>query len=290
MINKAIILTAGVGTRFLPLSKAVSKELMPLVDKPVLQYLLEEAMESGITEMIFVVSPGKKAEIEGYFKKSPKLEKLLKERKQDALLERMQRLEEISQKMNFNFVTQKLPLGDGHAILQARKFIQEPCAIFTNDDIIDAPTPCLSQMIQVFKTSQKPLLALYKMPEEKLPHYGTVAVEKISSRVYKIKKIVEKPKMGEAPSNLAIIGRYIITPEVFEYIKKLKPNQKGEIILADALSAMIIDGKMIYGHEIDGHWMECGDILRWLHSMFYFALKHPEYGSILKKYIKEIVK
>ncbi|MBI2042398.1 MAG: UTP--glucose-1-phosphate uridylyltransferase [Candidatus Nealsonbacteria bacterium] len=290
MINKAIILTAGVGTRFLPLSKAVSKELMPLVDKPVIQYLLEEAMEAGVTEAIFVVSPGKKKEIEGYFKKSPKLEKLLKERKQDGLLERVQRIEEISQKINFVFVTQKLPLGDGHAILQARKFIQEPCAIFTNDDIIDSPTPCLSQMIQVFKTSQKPLLALNRLSEDKLPHYGTVDVEKIASRVYKIKKIVEKPKAGEAPSDLAIVGRYIITPEVFEYLKKVEPNQKNEIILADALSAMILDGKMVYGHEIEGRWLECGDILRWLQSTFYFSLKHPEYGNVLRKYLKEIIK
>ncbi len=289
MVNKAIILTAGVGTRFLPLSKAVSKELMPLVDKPVIQYLLEEAMEAGISEAIFVVSPGKKKEIEGYFKKSPKLEKLLKERKQDVILDRLQRLEEISQKINFTFVTQKLPLGDGHAILQARKFIQEPCAVFTNDDIIDAATPCLSQMIQIFKTSQKPLLALNKLPEEKLAHYGTVDVEKIASRVYKIKKIVEKPKIGEAPSNLAVIGRYLITPEVFDYLKKVTPNQKGEIILADALSAMILDGKMVYGYEIDGRWLECGDILRWLQSVFYFSLKHSEYGNHLRKYLKEIM-
>lgn len=290
MINKAIILTAGAGTRFLPLSKAVPKELMPLVDKPVLQYLLEEAMESGVTEVIFVVAPGKKKDIESYFKKAPKLEKLLKERKQEELLERVQRLEEIAQKMNFVFVTQKLPLGDGHAILQGRKFIQEPCAVFTNDDIIDAPVPCLSQMIQVFKTSQKPLLALTKVSADKLPYYGIVDAERISSRVNKIKKIVEKPKEGQAPSNFAIIGRYIIMPEVFDYLKKVTPNQKGEIILADALSAMILDGKMVYGYEINGRWLECGDISRWLQSMFYLSLKHPQYGAMLKKYLNEIIK
>ena len=145
-----------------------------------------------------------------------------------------------------------------------------------------------TQMIQIFKTSQKPLLALNKLPEEKLAHYGTVDVEKIASRVYKIKKIVEKPKSGQAPSNLAVIGRYLITPEVFDYLKKTTPNQKGEIILADALSAMILNGKMVYGYEIDGRWLECGDILRWLQSVFYFSFKHPEYGNHLKRYLKEI--
>ena len=133
-------------------------------------------------------------------------------------------------------------------------------------------------------------LVLRTAAEEKLFHYGTVDVEKIASRVYKIKKIVEKPKAGEAPSNLAIIGRYIITPEVFDYLEKVPPNQKNEIILADALAAMIQDGKLVYGHEIDGRWLECGDIPRWLQSTFYFALKHPEYGGALNKYLKEIIK
>lgn len=287
MINKAIILIAGMGTRFLPLSKAVPKELIPLVDKPMVQYLLEEAMHSGVKEVVFVISPGKK-EVAEYFKKSPKLEKILKDKKKDSLLERVQHLEEIAKNISFSFVVQKEPLGDGHAILQAKKLIQEPCGIFFTDDIVDAKTPCLSQLIQVFRTSKKPMVALKKLPKERISHYGVADVEKIASRVYKIKNIVEKPSQENAPSDLAVIGRYIITPEVFDYLKRQEPNQKGEIILADTFESMIKDGKMIYGHEIEGQWLECGDIYRWLESTLYFSLKHPKYGEDLKKYLKQL--
>lgn len=290
MINKAIILIAGAGTRFLPISKAVPKELLPLVDKPMVQYLLEEAMHSGVKEVVFVISPGKKKEVVDYFKKSPKLEKLLKERKKDSLLERVQHLEEISKNISFSFVVQKEPLGDGHAILQARKLIQDPCGIFFTDDIVDSKVPCLSQLIQIFKTSKRPMMALNKLPKEKISHYGVADVEKIASRVYKIKGVIEKPSPQEAPSDLAVLGRYIITPDVFDYLKKQTPNKKGEIILAEAFESMIKDGKMVYGHEIEGQWMECGDIYRWLQSTMYFALKHPSYGEDLKKYLKEIGK
>ena len=290
MINKAIILIAGMGTRFLPISKAVPKELLPLVDKPMVQYLLEEALLSGIKEVVFVVSPGKKKEIVDYFKKSPKLEKILKDRKEEDILERINHLEEISNNISFSFVIQKEPLGDGHAILQARKLINEPCGVFYTDDIIDTKTPCLAQLIQIFKTTQKPMLALKKLPAEKLSHYGVADVEKIASRVFKIKEIVEKPSFGQAPSDLAVIGRYIITPEVFDYIKKQTPNKKGELILAEAFSLMIKEGKIVYGHEIDGQWLECGDIARYLQSSLYFALKHQKYGEDLKKYFKEIIK
>jgi len=245
MINKAIILIAGMGTRFLPISKAVPKELLPLVDKPMVQYLLEEALLSGIKEIVFVVSPGKKKEIVDYFKKSPKLEKILKDRKEEDILERINHLEEISNNISFSFVIQKEPLGDGHAILQARKLINEPCGVFYTDDIIDTKTPCLAQLIQIFKTTQKPMLALKKLPAEKLSHYGVADVEKIASRVFKIKEIVEKPSFGQAPSDLAVIGRYIITPEVFDYIKKQTPNKKGELILAEAFNLMIKEGKIV---------------------------------------------
>ena len=290
MINKAIILIAGAGTRFLPISKAVPKELLPLVDKPMVQYLLEEAMYSGVKEVVFVISPGKKREVVDYLKKSPKLEKLLIEREKDDVLERVQHLEEISKNISFSFAVQKEPLGDGHAILQAKKLIQEPCGVFFTDDIVDAKTPCLSQLAQTFRTSKKPMVALKKLPKDRISHYGVADVEKITSRVQKIKGLVEKPSAENAPSDLAVLGRYIITPEVFDYLKKQTPNQKGEIILADTFETMIKDGKMIYGQEIEGQWMECGDIYRWLQSTMYFALKHPTYGEDLKKYLKEINK
>ena len=290
MLKKAIIPIAGLGTRFLPLSKAVPKEFLPLADKPIIRYLLEEALSANIKEIIFIVRPGKKEEILEYFKKSPKLEKILKERKKEQLLAELKTLEEFSKNFKFSFVNQRKPLGDGHAILQAKKLIgKEPSGVFFVDDVVDSKISCFSQLLQIFKTCQKPIVALKKLSKEKLPAYGVAAVEKIASRVYKIKKIVEKPSIDSVSSDLAVAGRYIITPEVFDYLGKLSPNQKGEIILADALEQMIKDGKMVYGKAIEGEWLECGDKLRWLHSHLYFTLKHPKYGPELKKYLKEII-
>lgn len=290
MLKKAIIPIAGLGTRFLPLSKAVPKEFLPLADKPIIRYLLEEALSANIKEIIFIVRPGKKGEILEYFKKSPKLEKILKERKKEQLLTELKTLEEFSKNFKFSFINQREPLGDGHAILQAKKLIgKEPSGVFFIDDVIDSNISCFSQLLQIFKTCQKPIVALKKLPKEKLPAYGVAAVEKIASRVYKIKKIVEKPSIDSVSSDLAVAGRYIITPEVFDYLGKLSPNQRGEIILADALEQMIKDGKMVYGKAIEGEWLECGDKLHWLHSHLYFTLKHPKYGPELKKYLKEMI-
>ena len=288
-VNKAIIPIAGLGTRFLPLSKVVSKELWPLVDKPVLQYIIAEAKASGINHIVFVVSPGKKAVLD-YFKSSPKIEKILKERKKDSLLSELKELEDLTTGLTFSFVMQKNPLGDGHAVLQASKLIgDEPCAALWADDVVsDCEVPCLLQLAKVFKTCQKPVIALYKLPPERLPSYGVVEVEKIANRLYKIKKIVEKPPLGQAPSNFAIVGKYILTPEVFEYLKKAKPSDKGEIILGEVFDAMLKEGKLIYGYEFEGKWLECGDKIGWLKSNLYLALKHPKFGNSLKQYLKEI--
>ena len=288
MIKKAIFPMAGLGTRFLPLSKAVSKELLPLADKPVIQYLIEEAVSSGITEVIFVVRPGKKGDTMNYFKKSPKLEKILEERKNNDIAKELEGLEEISKNISFSSCIQKNPLGDGNAVLQAKKLAGgEPCAVFFADDVVDSKVPCLAQMMQIFKTCHRPVIALKKLPKEKISHYGVVEGEKISSRLYKIKGIVEKPPAESAPSDLAVVGRYIFTEEVFDYLKKTAPNEKGEIILASAIGDMIKDGRIIYGYEIEGEWLECGDKLRWLKSHLYFSLKHPQFGPEIKKYLKE---
>jgi len=289
-IKKAIILAAGMATRFLPLSKVVSKEFLPLADKPTFQYLLEEAIASGINEVIFVVSPGKKSAILDYFKKSPKLEKLLKEKKRANLLAGLQEAEKIPQNLSFTFVVQKEPLGDGHAILQAKKAVgNESCAVFFADDVLASKTPGLLQLLEVYKTCKKPVVALKKLPKEKLPHYGVVATDKIASRLHKIKKIVEKPSLESAPSDLAVVGRYVITPEIFQYLKDLLPDKRGEIVLANALEKMIADGKIVYGRELDGDWLECGNKILWLKSNLYFSLKHPEFSPELKKYLKEIL-
>jgi UTP--glucose-1-phosphate uridylyltransferase len=291
-VKKAIIPIAGLGTRFLPLSKVVPKELWPLVDKPVIQYIIEEAKASGITQIIFVIPPlskkGGKKVIFNYFKKSSKIEKILKEQKKDHILLECQNLEEIAKDITFSYVFQKKPLGDGDAILQAKNKVGgEPVAVLFADDIVDSKTPCISQLINVFKSCQRPIVALYQLPEEKLPFYGIVAVEKIASRFYKMKKIIEKPLIEEAPSNLAIVGKYIITPEVFNYLARAEVGERREVILAETLNKMIKDGKMIYGYEFEGKWLECGNKLGWLESNFYLTLRHPGFGPKLRKYLNE---
>jgi UTP--glucose-1-phosphate uridylyltransferase len=288
MIKKAIIPIAGLGTRFLPLSTVVPKELFPLVDKPTIQYIIEEAKASGIQEIIFIVRP-KKKEILDYFKENPELEKTLKSRNKESLLKEMQKTKEILKGVSFLSVSQPKPLGDGHAILQAKKLIgKEPCGVFFADDIVDSKIPCFMQLTNIFRTSQAPIIGLKKVSDDKVSSYGIVEVEKISSRLYKVKKIVEKPDKKSAPSNLAIVGRYILTPEVFSYLDKMPPNSKKEIILAEALSKMLDDGKMIYGYEFDGKWLECGTKNSWIYSFLYLCSKHPEFGPKFKEFIKEI--
>lgn len=285
-ITKVIIPIAGLGTRFLPLSKVVPKELWPLVDKPVIQYIIEEARDSGAKEVVFVMSSDKKSVLE-YFKPSPKIEKILKEKKKSNILEELKGLEELTKGMNFYTVSQKNPLGDGHAILQAAKIIgKEPCGVLFADDVVDSAAPCLSQLEKVFKTCQKPVMALCRLPKEKLPFYGIAAVEKIAHRFYKVKKIIEKPSPEQTPSDLAIVGKYILTPEVFDYLKKAKPSEKGEIILAEVFDKMLKDGKVIYGYEFEGKWLECGNKQGWLQSCLYLSLRHPKYGPELRKFLK----
>jgi len=287
-IKKIIIPVAGLGTRFLPLSRAISKDFFPLVDKPVIQYIIEEVKKSGIKEIVFVTSPGQKT-ISKYFQKSPELEKVLEKRKKEAILKEMKVFEEIFEGITFSFVTQKKPLGDGHAVLQAAKHvIGEPVAVSFGDDIIDCEEPAISQLINIFKTCNAPVVALKELPTEKLSAYGCVAVEKIANHLYKIKKIIEKPEPSEIPSNLVVVGKYVLTPEVFQYLKKATPSKRGEIILAETFDKMLSDGKIIYGYELKGEWLECGDKLKWLKSFFYLALKDSRFGEELKQYLKTI--
>lgn len=285
-IKKAIIPIGGLGTRFLPLSKVLAKELFPLVDKPVIQYIVEEAKNSGISEIIFVISPGKKIVL-NYFKGFQGLEKILKKRKKTEILKELKGFRELIKDISFSSALQRKPLGDGHAILQAAKFAaQEPVAVLFGDDIIDGNTPALLQLIKVFQTCKSPVIALKKLPREKISAYGVVSAEKIANRLYKIKKIVEKPEISKAPSDLAVAGKFILTPEVFDYLKKASPSKGGEIILAEVLDKMLSDGKIIYGYELKGEWLECGDKLRWLKSFLYFISKDPRFSGELKEYFK----
>jgi len=292
-VKKVVIPIAGLGTRFLPLSKILPKELWPLVDKPVIQYIVEEAKNSGVCDIIFVISPEKRVVLD-YFKKyylqkAPHLEKTLKDRKKQGLLKELVNLEELCRDLNFSFVLQKKPLGDGHAILQARDLVgDEPFGVLFGDDIVDSKVPCLLQLDKIFKTCQKPVVALQRVPKERISSYGVVGVEKIANRLFKIKKFVEKPAPEAAPSDLAIVGKYILTPEVFDYLKKTKPTKTGEIILANTFAKMIEDGKMIYGYEFDGEWLECGTKDGWVQCNFQVSLKHPKFSSQLKEILKKI--
>ncbi|HDL75124.1 MAG TPA: UTP--glucose-1-phosphate uridylyltransferase [bacterium] len=287
-IKKAIIPIAGLATRFLPLSKVVPKEFLPLVDKPTIHYVIEEAINSGIKEVIFITNPGKGKNVLKYFQTDSNLEKILKEREKDQFLKELQSLKSLFKNVTFSFVPQKEQLGDGHAILQAKNLIKrDNCAVLFPDDVIDSKTPCLLQLQKIFNTCEKPIVALKRIPKESIPHYGVIDGEPITSRLYKIKNVVEKPSQDSAPSDLAIIGRYILTPEVFDSLKKVRPSKKKEIILADALRDLAQSGKIVYGYDIDGKWLDCGDKLRWLKANLYLSLKHPQFGPELRKYYEK---
>ena len=290
-IKKAIIPIAGLGTRFLPLTKVLPKELWPLVDKPVIQYIVEEARASGIEEIIFVIRPDKK-EVEKYFKKYinkiPELEEVLKMRKKNHLLKELKNLEKITKKIYFSYVPQKESLGASHAVFQARNLVKkESCAVMWADDVVESKVPCLLQLIKVFQKYKKPVIALYRIPKESFQFYGMVEVEKITKRLYKIKKVVEKPSIEEAPSNLAVVGKFIITPEIFDYLKKTPFSLKTDIALDEILSAIAKEGKEIYGYEFEGKWLECGNKLAYLKSNLYLSLKHPQFGKELKKFLNK---
>jgi len=289
MIKKAIITIAGLGTRFLPLSRVVPKELWPLVNFPVIHHVIKEAKDSGIKEIIFVLRQDNKKVLD-YLKPCKELEKVLKEKNRQDVSDDVKSLDELCQGISFSYVLQKKPLGDGHAILQAAKIAKsEPVACMFSDDIFDSNEPVLLQMANIFKTCQKPVIALKRLDESRITSYGVAGVEKIASRLHKVKSIVEKPKLEEAPSDLAVVGRYILTPDVFDCLKKAKPGKKGEIILAEVLqNGMVKEGRVVYGYEFSGEWLECGDKLRWLKSSMYLALKHPKYGPELKEYLKTI--
>ena len=289
-IKKAIIPIAGLGTRFLPLSKVLPKELWPLVDKPVIQYIVEEAKNSGIEEIIFVIRPDKK-EVESYFKKYinkiPEIEEILKIRKKNHLLKELKNLEKITKKISFSYILQKEPWGASHAVFQTKKLIKnEPCAVLYADDVVESKVPCLLRLIKVFQKYQKPVIALYRIPKESFKFYGMVEVEKINRRLYKIKRVVEKPQIKEAPSSLAVVGKHIITQEVFNNLERTSFNLEKDLTLSESLSEMAEAGEDIYGYEFEGKWLECGNKLAYLKSNLYLSLKHPQFGKELRKLFK----
>ena len=287
-VKKVIIPVAGLGTRFLPFTRILPKAIMPVVDEPMIAYSVREAKDSDITDITIIISENMKL-ILGYFKPKIKMENILEKRGCFEALEKLKQTDKEFEEINLSYAIQPIPKGDGDAILKAKlKVGKEPFGVLFHDDLFFGRTPAIAQLIKVFQTAQKPIIGLKKLDSAKISKYGCVAVEKVANRLYKIKKIVEKPKFGEAPSDLAICGRYILTNEIFQYLAKAKLNKKGELILAQTFQEMIDDGKVIYGCEIEGDWLECGQTADWLKSSLFLTLQHKEYGPVIREWLKKI--
>lgn len=271
------------GTRFLPATKAQPKEMLPVVDKPVIQYIVEEAVSAGIEEIIFVTAIGKRA-IEDHFDRNFELEYRLRQKQKDKEIREISDLNKLA---NFAFVRQKEPLGDGHAVLAAVPFINanEPVAVLFGDDIIEGRKPAIAQLMEVFRKRSAPVVGIQEVPKREISKYGVISGKKINNYTWGIEGFVEKPLPREAPSNLAAVGRYVITPKILEILKKEKPGRDGEIRLADAFTTYLKKESM-YGCKFSGQRYDCGNKLQFTIAQIELGLKHPEIGSGLKKYFK----
>jgi UTP--glucose-1-phosphate uridylyltransferase len=283
-IRKAVFPAAGLGTRFLPATKAQPKEMLPLVDKPIIQYGVEEALAAGVSNIILVTGRGKNA-IEDHFDVSVELETFLEARgKTDLLAE----IRKISNLINFSYVRQGEPLGLGHAVLVTRALVgDEPFAVILGDDVIDADPPALRQMIDVFHEVEGPVLAVERVPREDVSAYGIIDAEEIRPGVYRIRDLVEKPPRAEAPSDLAIIGRYILTPDIFPALEATATDRTGEIQLTNGLRRLLRD-RPIYGCRIDGVRHDTGNKLGFLKAVVYFALRRPDIAGPFTEYLRAI--
>jgi UTP--glucose-1-phosphate uridylyltransferase len=283
-ISKAVIPVAGLGTRFLPASKAIPKEMLTIVDRPTIQYIVEEVVASGIEEIILVTSEGKSA-IENHFDYDFELETILKEKGKDVLCEEVSH---ISNLIDIVSVRQKKPLGLGHAIWTTRKVVgNNPFVVLLGDDLVLSETPCTQQMINLYNNYQESIIAIQKVPMDQTYQYGIVEGEKVEDRVVRVERMFEKPKPGTTDSNLAIIGRYILQPEIFAILEGTEPGHGGEIQLTDALLALSRQRPM-FAYEFQGTRFDAGDKLGYLKAIIAFALRHPTVGKEFRKHIKEV--
>ncbi len=285
-VRKAIIPAAGLGTRFLPATKAQPKEMLPIVDKPALQYIIEEAVESGIEEILIITGRNKKS-IEDHFDKSVELELELEK---SGKLELLEQVRKISEMANIHYIRQKEPKGLGHAIYCARYFIgNEPFAVLLGDDIVYAQKPCLKQMIDVYNEYRTTILGVQKVSDDDVSKYGIVDVKQIEDRVYKVKGLVEKPAMKDAPSNMAILGRYIISPEIFGILEQTEPGKGGEIQLTDGLKALA-QREAMYAYDFEGRRYDVGDKQGFLEATVEYALRNTELREEFLNYLVKIMK
>ncbi|MFA5073601.1 MAG: UTP--glucose-1-phosphate uridylyltransferase GalU [Nitrospirota bacterium] len=284
-ITKAVFPAAGLGTRFLPATKASPKEMLPLVDKPLIQYVVEEAVASGIEEVVLVTGRGKRA-IEDHFDVAFELEEDLKAKGKHKLLSEIQR---IANMVTFCYIRQKKALGLGHAVLTAKRVVgDEPFAVLLGDDIIDSEVPVLKQMMQVYKRYPSTILAIQKVPKSQTRHYGIIDAVELEPGIYRVKDLVEKPMPDEAPSNLAIIGRYVLMPEIFSTLERTKAGKGGEIQLTDGLR-LLMHEQPIYAYEFHGVRHDAGDKLGFLKATVEFGLKNEEFGKEFRQYLQQLM-
>jgi UTP--glucose-1-phosphate uridylyltransferase len=286
-VRKAIFPAAGLGTRFLPATKAQPKEMLPLVDKPIIQYGVEEAVASGVDNIILVTGRGKNA-IEDHFDVSIELESFLEARGKRAQLDEVRK---ISNMINFAYVRQGEPLGLGHAVLVARELVgNEPFAVILGDDVIDANPPAIKQLIDVFQKLDGPVLAVERVPRDEISSYGVIAIEpnaRLGDGIYQVRDLVEKPPSEEAPSDLAIIGRYVLTPDIFPCLAATKSDRTGEIQLTNGLR-QLLRSRPIYACEVKGVRHDTGNKLGFLKAVVYFALRRPDLADKFAAYLESV--
>ncbi|RKQ61783.1 UDP-glucose pyrophosphorylase [Thermovibrio guaymasensis] len=286
MIRKAVIPVAGLGTRFLPATKAQPKEMLPIVDKPVIQYIVEEAVRAGIRQIIFVTGKHKRA-IEDHFDRNLELERALEEKGKEELLKIVR---EISELAEFIYIRQKEPLGLGHAILTAEPAVgNEPFAVFLGDDVMVSEPPAIKQLIEVFNRFKCSVLGLQEVPEEEVSKYGIAGGKEVEPGVIKVDQLVEKPSPEEAPGNLAIAGRYILTPRIFEMLRKTRPGKGGEIQLTDAI-ALLSEREAIYGRIMEGKRYDTGNKIGFLEATVDFALSREDLREPFLEFLKKKLK
>lgn len=285
-VHKAVIPAAGLGTRFLPATKAQPKEMLPIVDKPTLQFIIEEAVSSGIKE-ILIITGRNKTSIENHFDKSVELELELEKKGKNDLLKEVRN---VSDMVNIHYIRQKEPLGLGHAIYCAKSFIgNEPFAVLLGDDVVYAKKPCLKQMIKVYDKYKATILGVQKVPKEDVNKYGIVNGKYIENRVYKVNNLIEKPDIKNAPSNIAILGRYIINPVIFKILKDIKPGKGGEIQLTDGLKELA-KKETIYAYNFEGRRYDVGDKQGFLEATVEYALRRKDLRGKFLKYLANIIK
>jgi UTP--glucose-1-phosphate uridylyltransferase len=281
-VRKAVIPVAGLGTRFLPATKTVPKELLPIVDIPSIQYVVQEAVDAGIEEIIFVTGRGKDA-IEDHFDEAPELEQILTDRGNTEMVKKLRRIAEMIEVVS---VRQKVPLGLGHAVLCARDLVGgEPFAVMLADDLVDNDVPCIKQLVDLFNREEESVIALMQVPLEEVHQYGVIKGKEIAPQVYHIEATVEKPVNSEAPSRMAIIGRYVLRPEIFDILEKQAPGRGGEIQLTDALARLASERKM-FGCAFAGERYDIGDKFGFVRATVAYALKRPDLKDKVTEYLK----